>query len=239
MYTSLNQHIYRRNTRNYGASALLWAAVRGRPNTARKVFELCDGLEVPAFCLRNALVLAIENCSWTVMRVLVANGADPNTTGTGFGHVLEAASWKGDIVLVQSLLDAGAEVGVEAGHYGNALQAAAWNGHEDTVTLLLHRGADVNAPGGHYGSALQAASWAGHRAMVKLLISHGALVSAECGFYGSALQAASWRGDTDIMRTLLGAGAVQRMGDNAFAVALKRPTLLPSIGLLLTSIFRS
>lgn len=141
------------------SSALSWAAAHNRSSTARKVFESCEGMPLQASCLHAALVVAMESCSWTVIRILIANGADANTKAKGFEHVRQAASWKGDTDLVRSLLSAGAEVNAQAGHYGNALQAAAWNGHHRVAELLLSKGADVNAEGGHYGNALAAASW--------------------------------------------------------------------------------
>jgi hypothetical protein len=83
----------------------------------------------------------------------------------GFGHVLQAASWKGDIDLVQSLINIVAGVDVLAGHYGTALQAAAWNGHRSVSKLLV-------------GSTLQAASRADHYNLVEQRIKDGAAVES-------------------------------------------------------------
>lgn len=207
-------------------SALMWAAAHHRSSTARKVFKSCKGMELQATCLHEALLVAMENCSWAVIKLLIANGADANTQGSGFGNVLQAASWKGDADLVRSLLSAGAKVNALAGHYGNALQAAAWNGHGHVAKLLLSKGADINAQGGHYGNALAAASWAGHQSMVQQLVSHGAMVNVEGGFYGSALQAACWSGEKKVVQTLLQAGAdTDTKGEeceNALLMAFKR-----------------
>lgn len=226
LYQSLNMFLYRQDMRDHNGSALMWAANHQRSSTAQKVFESCKGMELQATCLHAALVVAMKSCSWAVIKLLIANGADANTQGSGFGNLLQAASWKGDADLVSSLLSAGAEVNALSGHYGNALQAAAWNGHEHVAKLLLSKGADINAQGGHYGNALAAASWAGHQNMVQELISRGAVVNVEGGFYGSALQAACWSGKKEVVQTLLQAGAnTDTKGEeceNALVMAFKR-----------------
>jgi ankyrin repeat protein len=240
---SLNTFLYRRDMTDGHGSSLMWAAAHNRPSTTRNVFEYCKGMQLQASCLHAALVVATENCSWAVIKILIANGADANTKTRGFGHVLQAASWKGDADLVRSLLSAGAEVNALAGHYGNALQAAAWNGHDRVAKLLLSKGADVNAEGGHYGNALAAASWGGHQNMVQQLVSHGAMVNLEGGFYGSALQAACWSGEKEVVQTLLQAGAdTDTKGEkceNALIVAFKRAHVSVALLVLTSSIRES
>jgi ankyrin repeat protein len=242
LYGLLNAFLYRSNMRGSHGSALMWAAEHYRLGTARKVFEACRDIELPAEYLQKALLLAMKSCSWGVMKVLVANGADVNTRGGGFEHILQAASWKGDADFVQLLLDAGADVNAQAGHYGNALTAAAWYGHDRTARLLINKGADVNAQSGNYANALQAASSVGHCSMVEQLIYHGAMVNVTGGFYGSALQAACWRGNKQIVKALLQAGADPctqgRECENAFVLALKRGDST-IVSLLFTESFRN
>jgi ankyrin repeat protein len=243
LYHSLNVVLYRSDMRQSEGYALRWAAKRGRSVTARKVFWMCRDMELPAAYLREALVLAMTNCAWGVMRILIDNGADVNTRGGGFGHILQTASWKGDVDFVRSLIDKGADVDATAGHYGTALQAAAWNGHERVAELLINKGAQVNAQGGNYGNALQAASSTGHQHIVKQLICHGAVVNAKGGFFGSALQAACWRGDNQIVETLLQAGVDPSMQtsecENALTLAWKKKKFSTVRLLLLCSIRHS
>jgi ankyrin repeat protein len=226
LYGLLNAFLYRRNMRNCGGSALMWAAEKYRSTTARNVFKLCEGIEISADYLSKALVLALKNCSWGVMKVLIANGADANTQGSGLGNILQAASWNGDLEFVRTLLAGGANVKVQAGHFGNALTAAAWYGHEGVAELLIRNGADVNAQSGSYANALQAAASAGRQTMVKLLVNRGADVNSIGGLYGTALQAACCRCDKQVVRILLQAGAdpgIQGPGcENALALAFKR-----------------
>jgi hypothetical protein len=226
LYGSLNVSLYRRDMKDSAGLALLWAAEEYRSSTAHKVFEICGDTELSADYLQKALVLAMTKCSWGVMKVLIDNGADVDTKGPGLGHVLQAASWKGDLQFVRVLLAARADVNAQAGHYGNALTAAAWCGHDDIAQLLISRDANVNAQSGSYSSALQAAASAGRQSMVTLLIKSGADVNATGGFYGSALQAACWSGDKQVVKALLQAGAdagIQGVEcENALVLALRR-----------------
>ncbi|KAH7060983.1 ankyrin repeat-containing domain protein [Paraphoma chrysanthemicola] len=241
LYELLNKFLYRNNMRSSDGSALMWAAKNSRSGIARKIFDTCRDIELSTTCLRKALIIAMESCSWGVMKVLIANGADANTRGGGLGHILQAASWKGDADFVRVLLEAGADVNAQAGQYGSALTAAAWCGHEDTVRLLIERGADVNAQSGGYANALQAASSAGHQTIVEHLICRGAAVNATGGFYGSALQAACWRGNEHVVKALLQAGANPHIqGEecaNALLLTLKRKDITIA-GLLCTRSIR-
>ena len=65
--------------------------------------------------------------------------------GGYYGNALQAASFRGNEVIVRLLLENGAEVDAMGGEYGYALQAASLHGNEVIVRLLLKNGADVNA----------------------------------------------------------------------------------------------
>jgi hypothetical protein len=143
LYKSLNSLMYRRNMQDPSGSALTWAAACRRPDTARKVFDLCEGIVLSPARLRVALFLATQNWSRVIVKMLIDHGADVNARIGWHGHVLQAASWRGDASLVQSLLDVGADVNARGGHYGNALQAASWAGHKSTIDLLIQAGAVI------------------------------------------------------------------------------------------------
>ncbi|KAJ9413682.1 hypothetical protein QL093DRAFT_2487593 [Fusarium oxysporum] len=92
-------------------------------------------------------------------RDLTTEGADVNAQGGKYGNALQAASYKGNLEVVQLLLDRGADINAQGGKYGNALQAVSWKGNPEIVQLLLGRGADVNAQGGEFSNALYTASY--------------------------------------------------------------------------------
>ncbi|SPJ90977.1 uncharacterized protein FTOL_13379 [Fusarium torulosum] len=68
-----------------------------------------------------------------------------NAQGGLYGNALRATSLRGNLEIIQLLLDKGADVNAEGGKYGNALQAASHRGNLEIVQLLLAKGADVNA----------------------------------------------------------------------------------------------
>ncbi|RYP39320.1 hypothetical protein DL768_010726 [Monosporascus sp. mg162] len=125
---------------------------------------------------------------------------------------LQYVSGKGDIELVQVLLDAGADVNAPpADRYGRtALQAAVEKGNIELVRVLFGAGADVNTlPTDRYGrTAFQAAIEEGNIELVQVLLDAGADVNAPpAGRYGrTALQAAVDEGNIDLVQVLLDAG---------------------------------
>jgi ankyrin repeat protein len=128
----------------------MWAVACRQSDTARRVFESCKGIVLPPTRLRTALFLATQNWSRVIVKLLIDHGADVNARIGWSGHVLQAASLRGDTALVQSLLNAGADVNAQGGHYGNALRAASWAGHEDIVDLLVRAGAVISREGDTY-----------------------------------------------------------------------------------------
>lgn len=135
------------------------------------------------------------------------NEADISTLDELYGKVLYAASFRGYVKMVHTLLDKGANVNAQGGVYGNALQAASHSGHEKVVQILVEKGANVNVQGGEYGNALYAASSEGHIKVVQTLLSNGANVNAQGGRFNNALYAASSGGHIEVAKMLLDKGA--------------------------------
>ncbi|KAJ7442903.1 ankyrin repeat-containing domain protein [Mycena galericulata] len=145
-----------------------------------------------------------------VLSLLLANGADANSTGGKYGSPLCAASSGGHHELVVILLDHGADVN-KCGIFGSAVQAAAgplrlkrmqrlvWLEERKellvrrikTVETLLDKGANVDSAGGKRGTALQLASRWGHADIAQVLLKKGANIDANFGKGGTALQIAA------------------------------------------------
>ncbi|WDK22134.1 hypothetical protein CGRA01v4_13424 [Colletotrichum graminicola] len=177
-------------------------------------FRLYTGGREPFIQLKyteaSCLYFACSTGLGGTTKQLVLKGADVNAQSDYYNGALQAASFKGDIELVQLLLlSNGADVNAQGGKHGNALQAALILDHIDVVKLLLSNGADVNAQGGEYGNALQAASHEGHIEVVQLLFNTGQVDVESRDDYGrSALSSAAERGYYEMVQVLLNTGQV-------------------------------
>ncbi|KAK7570935.1 hypothetical protein V3481_019026 [Fusarium oxysporum f. sp. vasinfectum] len=160
--------------------------------------------------------------SWDA-RDLAAGGADVNAQGGVYGNALQAASFKGNLEVVQLLLDKGAEVNAQGGYYSNALYVASFEGDLEVVQLLLDRVADVNAQGGYYGNALRTASLYGKKEVVQLLLDNGADVDAQ------TLQAASRGGNPEIVQLLNLNGAKMMSRKRSGSTNIRERTKLPRL----------
>ena len=107
-------------------------------------------------------------------RLLLEMGADIN-----LGVPLLRAAIKGDIKLVEFLLDNGANAAIQR-HYLTPLMAASTRGNRKLVELLLDRGAVIDT-GGAFGSALVCAAESGASEVVTLLIRRGADLNVKTG----------------------------------------------------------
>ncbi|KAJ9486756.1 hypothetical protein VN97_g6575 [Penicillium thymicola] len=98
--------------------------------------------------------------------------SQPSSQGGEYGTALQASVfvYRGNMSIVQTLLNQGANVNAQGGEYGTTLQAAAVKGHQEIVQLLLDQGADVNSQGGRFRTAFQAAVLDGSMTMARLLL---------------------------------------------------------------------
>jgi hypothetical protein len=113
-------------------------------------------------------------------------------------HQLLDAAEKGDLALVQSLLEKGADVNAKNGSGATALMLAAGQGHQNVVRLLLDKGADVNAKDGQDTSALMEASKQGLLEIAKLLLGKGSNASATDNKGKTAAMYAEERGHSKV-----------------------------------------
>ncbi|WP_433240502.1 ankyrin repeat domain-containing protein [Streptosporangium sp. CA-135522] len=124
----------------------------------------------------TALYRASAGGQATIVRTLLAAGADPNRISGGEDEGLPlcgAAAWNHTEV-VKTLLSAGAEPsGRESGGWSALLWAAA-NGHADTLTILLSAGADAEDANDSGETALTLATRRGALGAVRALLEAGA-----------------------------------------------------------------
>jgi bla regulator protein blaR1 len=149
-------------------------------------------------------------------RERIAQGVDVNDALDGDGTPLVIAARRGDLALMQLLLEAGADPNKFSRGDGNPLIAAAGRGHVEIAKLLIERGADVNAFDTADESPLINAARNRHLPMVEYLIAQGAdvnLVVPASTVRGiqmrSALSEARRRNHTQIVERLEQSGATR------------------------------
>ena len=164
---------------------------------------------------------------------------------------LEHAAAKGDIGLVDRLVEAGAGVGVAVhdavvgGHVeivNNLLEsgaspaekdsngntplhaaAAAEHGKHEIANLLLLKGADKNGLGNNGWTPLQLAAHYGHVAVVQALLAAGVDTSLRCGDEKlSALHLAAEAGYPEVLKVLIDHGVEMNATDGIGRTALHR-----------------
>ena len=157
---------------------------------------------------QNPITAAVCHRRWTIMRLLLAAGADLNLTSSDVycePPLVIAARYCLDW-LVEELIEAGADVNVSFGIY-TPIQTAANNGHIRICRILLDHKANPTLEGagnkGVDGGALELAAAAGHLDVVKLIIEVGVPVDNNCPNWGTALARAAWKKHCKIAEYLL------------------------------------
>lgn len=168
------------------------------------------------------MILKATSKGWTVLvRLLLAIGADVNTTGEDNETLLIIASKKGHTKIAKLLLKKGANVKARDSYDGyTPLIWASQYGRISIVSLLLEKGADVNERNKYGSGALMEASWFGHTKVVELLLKNGADVDAVGDFGRTPLITACIYGYSEIVELLLNYGADLNVTNNDRETAL-------------------
>lgn len=169
----------------------------------------------------NALMAAVESGDDAVVRILLKNNADPNSTtripeSDSEVSALMLAAQLGHLHCVKLLLESGADINLTLLH-GNALHFAAFTDRAEIVRLLLDRGINVNTPGrrllsfrndtGFTPLIYAAMNERNDPTVLQWLLERGAEVNAKASSGESALSVARLRGETKLVSLLLKAGA--------------------------------
>jgi hypothetical protein len=156
-----------------------------------------------------------------VIGLLTVLGAFCSEAYADQGEALMGAAQKGDLKLVQDLLEKGAEVNAGDEHGRTALMAASEEGRLDVVKLLQEQGADVNARDETGVTAVMKACANGHLGVVKELLKGGTNVNTKDYEGATPLMWASQYGHAEVVRLLLEKGAGVNVKDYDGVTALK------------------
>jgi TPR repeat protein len=133
---------------------------------------------------------------------------------------LRAASEKGDLDAVLSLLARGADPDKPGDEGRNAVINAAWRGRGRIIQLLLDRGVGTELPDDSGRTPLVWAAINGHEDIVARLVESGANPNQTDRNGSTALIRAAWNGHTDVVGHLIGAGADINARDDSGLTAL-------------------
>jgi uncharacterized protein len=154
------------------------------------------------------LLEAAKNQNMAVLRTLLKQKVDVNTTDLEGMTPLMWAAYRNDMEAVKLLLAAGANVKTSNRYEVTALAEACSNGNGDMIEALLKAGADANATFGEGETPLMAASRTGSAKGVKALLAAGAKVDAIEEYRGqTALMFAVAEEHPDVAKALIDAGA--------------------------------
>ncbi|KAK5050918.1 hypothetical protein LTR84_003477 [Exophiala bonariae] len=155
------------------------------------------------------LLYAAQEGHTEVCRVLLEAGASPNMKSGSAGPEnlpLEQACKRGDLSLIQLLLEYGADMEAPTAWRGTPLASAAWESRLQVVEYLLSKGADPRLHSGPFGTAFLSAVAVGSPEIVLLMLRKDLDVSY-VGPRGTALGLAIGYRCPEALRLLLHSGA--------------------------------
>ncbi|KAH9970558.1 ankyrin repeat-containing domain protein [Lactifluus volemus] len=133
------------------------------------------------------------------MRLLLQNGADPDTRNVDDKAICQLASEDGQTEVVNLLLEYDVDINVKGTDLWAPLHYAARKGHKEVAELLLNHGADVNAKTMDGDTPLILASRYGHIELVRLLLLD---FGADMGEDNTAFKCALMEGHKTIVNLL-------------------------------------
>ncbi|MGA9751094.1 MAG: ankyrin repeat domain-containing protein [Acidobacteriota bacterium] len=153
------------------------------------------------------LIYAVEGKHPSLVKLLLAKGADPNAANSG---AVASAAMQGRIDMLRTLLAAGGMVNVHVGAMSDTpLMFACQARSLSCVKLLLEKGADVNGRNALGRTPIMAAG----RAISQILIEHGADINAKDRQGITTLMFVTMLGDVGGVSFLLKEGADPTLAD--------------------------
>ena len=155
---------------------------------------------------QEELKAALRDGDPSRLEAAIADGADPDF---GSPPPIVIASTRGDIGVIQQLIDAGADPNGADTRGRSALVAAISKSHHDAMKLLIEAGADVNLPESSPGrSPLQLViDEAPSIRSMEILLNAGADINQTDQRGESALASAAFMNRSDALQLLLERGA--------------------------------
>ena len=156
---------------------------------------------------KTLLHLATEYGHASIVKYLLADGMNPDTTDRIGDTALQIAAYNGYADITEQLLAAGANVNT-ANTYGiTPLLNALFNQQYDIARLLVRNGANIHSKGVNGSPPLHVAAKNGNLEFVKFLINQGADVNASGQFSFKPIHFAAEYGHLAVVQYLVSKGA--------------------------------
>ncbi|KAM3320374.1 protein VAPYRIN [Capsicum chacoense] len=213
-----------------GRMPLHLAASKGLYESAKKLIDSGAQVDAKSMDGRTALFRAAANGDCQMVKMLVERGADPTLTELHLGRsaldiarakghrvvvkilergeaVLHAAR-RGDLQLLETLLEKGAATNF-CDQYGlTALHMTAIKGNKDALMIVAEFGADLECQDGEGNTPLHMAVKGGCAQTVEVLLNRGANVNSRNKKGVTPLSISKFLGHEEITQLLIDEGAV-------------------------------
>lgn len=154
------------------------------------------------------LMLAIDLGLVEDVRAFLAAGASVDAIGPEGATSLHYAAKRGDLEIVEMLLQAGADIGVRTKSSSSTpLMTAAEFADVGVVDALIEAGAEVGKTDSYGRTALIRSASRGAVDVVKILLDAGTDPNVVSRAHGAVLHVAAQRGDVSVVELLLACGA--------------------------------
>ena len=167
-----------------GTTALFLACAYRQQDTVTFLLEAAANPNIEGAKGDTSLHAAVfQCCSKNIIRAMIKHGADVNATGKNNQTSLMLACHRGNIDVINVLLNAGADTNiVDANDLSCIHQAVGGGCGKETVQALIDHGADVNLTDKDNNTALMIACWKRNAEAINMLLNAGAnpnIVGAE------------------------------------------------------------
>uniref|UniRef100_A0A146L198 Kinase D-interacting substrate n=1 Tax=Lygus hesperus TaxID=30085 RepID=A0A146L198_LYGHE len=208
-----------------GATALHFAATKGKPNFVRILINHNADINAEDQDNWTPLLCASKEGHFEVVQELLDRDANKEHRDVGGWSALMWASYKGHTNTALLLLEKGADVNAHGNYHISSLLWAAGRGHDVIAKALISHGAKVNV-GDKYGTtALVWASRKGNADIVSALLKAGANVDTAGMHSWTPLLVATMGNHVDVVNLLLehkpNVNAVDKDGCTALILACK------------------
>jgi ankyrin repeat protein len=170
-----------------------------------KILHLCAGEIDDADSLgRTCLHLAAYQTNTSAIRILLAQGANPDITDQNGKAPLHVVAALGSFSAAKALVTGGADLEVRGQFGSTPLCHASIMGHYNVVQLLVDGGSNIEASNHHLETPVRHAILGDQINAVQLLHRRGAALTLEDKWGGYALQKSAWLNCHRVLKYLLG-----------------------------------